>query len=107
VFKQLYSTGGTGPKGKIDAPAVGLLIAEITAWDLKRREDGPPGKGEYVLRASFSYISEWMFNDPGIDHRIIIEIGRGQQYRLEPDNDARTVLDGRSLLIEGITICRL
>ena len=38
---------------------------------------------------------------------IVIEIGRGKQYRLEADDDARTVLDGRSLLIEGVKLCPL
>ena len=107
LFTQLYSTGGGGSKGRIDVPSVGLLIAEITAWDLKRREDVPPDKGEYVLRASFAHISQWMFNDPSLDHRIVIEVGRGQRYRLEADDDARTELDARSLLIEGVKIMRL
>ena len=45
-----------------------------------------------------------MFNDQGLAKRIIIEIGRGKQYRIIPDDDARTVLDGRSILIEGVTL---
>jgi len=102
VFKQLW-----GQHGKIDVPTVGLLIGEMTSWNLERREEVPPGKGAYVLRAAFATLSEWMFSDPALSHRIVIEIGRGQQYRLEPDDDARTVLDGRSLLIEGVTLCRL
>ena len=102
MFKRLY-----GSFGKIDVPSVGLLIGEMSSWDLQRREEVPPDKGEYVLRASFSHLSAWMFNDPQLSHRIVIEIGRGQQYRLEADDDARTVLDGRSLLIEGVKLCRL
>jgi len=99
MFKRLY-----GKTGKIDVPSVGLLIGEMTDWDLTRREETPPDHGAYVLHASFSYFSEWMFKDPALKHRIIIEVGRGQQYRLEADEDARTVLDVRSLLIEGISI---
>lgn len=99
VFKRLW-----GKTGRIDVPSVGLLIGEMTSWDLQRREETPPDHGAYVLRASFSYLSEWMFKDPALHHRITIEIGRGQKYRLEPDADARTVLDVLSLLIEGVTI---
>ena len=107
MFKKLYSQPGNAPKGKIDVPALGLLIAEISGWELTRREEVPPGKGEYIFRASFDHISDWLFNDEDLDHRIVIEIGRGQQYRLETDDDARTVLDGRSLLIEGVKLCRV
>lgn len=107
MFKRLYSTQGNGFKGKVDVPAVGLLIGEMSSWELTRREEVEPGKGIYDLRASFESIAEWMFNDPSLPRRIVIEIGRGQQYRLEADDDARTVLDGRSLLIEGVTLCRL
>jgi hypothetical protein len=101
VFKKLY-----GRTGKIDSPAVGLLMGEMTSWELKAREDVPPERGAYVFRASFSHLSDWMFNDPALPHRIVIEIGRGQQYRLEEVDDARTVLDGLSLLIEGVNLCR-
>jgi len=99
MFKRLY-----GSYGKIDVPSVGLLIGEMTSWDLQRREETPPDHGAYVLHASFSYLSEWMFKDPALQHRIIVEIGRGHQYRLIADADARTVLDVRSLLIEGVSL---
>lgn len=111
MFKKLWSQPGNGPAGKIDVPAVGLLIAEITSWFLDRREkeEGEPGDAEetFNFRASFESIQEWLFNDESLDHRIVIEIGRGEQYRLEAVDDARTVLDGRSLLIEGVRLCRL
>lgn len=107
LIKRLYSQPGTGPTGKIDVPAVGVLVGEMDSWDLTMREGVPPGKGVYTFRASFLHISAWMFNDPNLVKRIIIEIGRGQQYRLIPDDDARTELDGRSLLIEGVTLDRV
>lgn len=104
LLRRLYSTTGNGPSGKVDVPAVGLLIGEIGAWDLTMREqDGQP-TGDYVLRASFLSLNDWMFNDPSLAKRIIIEIGRGKQYRLIPTDDARTELDGRSLLIEHVRL---
>jgi len=96
-----------GSVGKIVNPAVGLLIGEMTQWQLQARTDETPGPGDFILRASFSSISEWMFNDPAIPRLIVIEIGRGQQYRLEAADDSRTVLEGRSLLIEGVHLWRL
>lgn len=102
MFKQIY-----GQNGKITNPAMGLLIGEIPQWELKAREDIRPDQGQYVFRASLSSFQEWMFNDPAIPHLIVIEIGRGQQYRLEVVDDSRTVLDGQSLLIEGVNLCRL
>lgn len=96
-----------GKGGKVDVPAVGLLVGEFTSWELKRREESPEGKGPFTLRATFAHVIPWMFNDPAISHRIVVEIGRGQQYRLETDDDSRTVLDGPSLLIEGVTLCRV
>ena len=97
----------SGETGKIENPAVGLLIGEMRQWHLKARTDENPGPGQYVLRASFSALVDWMFNDAAIPRRIVIEIGRGNQYRLEVADDARTELDGQSLLIEGVNLCRL
>jgi hypothetical protein len=102
VFKKLY-----GSVGKVENAAMGVLIGEMSSWELMARTDEQPGPGDFVLRASFSTLIEWMFNDPAMPRRIVIEIGRGQQYRLEVVDDARTVLDGRSLLIEGVNLCRL
>lgn len=96
-----------GNNGKIINPAMGLLIGELPSWELKARKDTPPEAGRFVFRASLSSFSDWMFNDPAIPHLIVIEIGRGQQYRLEVADDSRTVLDGQSLLIEGVNLCRL
>lgn len=106
-FKRLYSLPGNGTSGKIDVPAMGLLIAEIRSWELTRREEVLPGEGEFTFRASFEHISDWLFNDKDLDHRIVIEIGRGKQYRLETDDDTRTVLDGLSLLMERVKLCPL
>ena len=106
LIKKLYSTAGNGPTGKIDVPGLGLLVGEMASWDLTMREPVPPGKGAYVLRASFLHVSDWMFRDDNLVKRIVIEIGRGKQYRLIPDDDARTELDGRSLLVEGVTLAR-
>lgn len=102
MFKKI-----SGATGKVENPSMGLLIGEMSVWELEGRTEEKPGPGDFVLRASFSTLIEWMFNDPNIPRRIVIEIGRGQQYRLETVDDARTVLDGRSLLIEGVNLCRL
>ena len=96
-----------GRHGKIVNPAVGLLIGEMTSWSLEARKDVGPEQGLYVFRASFSTLIDWLFNDPAVPHQIVIEVGRGQQYRLEQTDVSRTVLEGLSLLIEGVNLWRL
>jgi len=97
----------SGSIGKIENPAVGLLIGEMSGWELTARTEENPGPGDFILRATFSTLIGWMYNDQALPRRIVIEIGRNQQYRLDVANDARTVLDGQSLLIEGVHLCRL
>lgn len=96
-----------GSHGKIDVPALGAVIAEISSWDLTRREDATEEQGLYKLQAYLSTVVPWMFNNPDVVHRIVVEVGRGNQYRLEEAAGARTVLDGQSLLIEGVSLCRM
>ena len=96
-----------GRYGKVTNPAMGLLIGEMTGWSLEARKDIGPNEGQFVFRASFSTLLDWLFNDPDVPHTIVIEIGRGQQYRLEQTDDSRTVLEGLSLLIEGVNLWRL
>jgi hypothetical protein len=99
LFKQI-----TGIYGSVTIPAVGLNIGTMGSWTLTRREETPPGFGEWDLRAVFSYINEFAWKAEGYNKEIKVVLGhpkKGKQYRLEL-TDGRTVLDGRSLLIEGV-----
>lgn len=104
MFKRI-----SGIYGEVTIPSIGLHIGTMEDWTLTRREETPPGLGEWNLRAVFSYVNTFAFNSEDWKKEIRITLGdkrRGKQYRLEPTN-GRTVLDGRSLLIEGVTLCPL
>lgn len=102
LFKKI-----TGIYGSVTIPSVGLNIGTMGQWTLTRREDSPPGVGEWDLRAVFSYLNEYAWKSDGWSKEIKVILGHpktGKEYRLEP-TDGRTVLDGRSLLIEGVKLC--
>jgi hypothetical protein len=101
LFKQI-----TGIYGSVTIPAVGLNIGTMGSWTLTRREETPPELGEWDLHAEFSYINEFAWSAEGYAKEITVVLGhpkKGTQYRLEL-TDGRTVLDGRSLLIEGVRL---
>jgi hypothetical protein len=104
LFKRI-----TGIYGEVTIPSIGLHIATMGDWTLSRREETTPELGEWDLRAVFSYVNEYAFRSEDWKKEIRITIGdkrKGKQYRLDPTT-GRTVLEGRSLLIEGVNLCPL
>lgn len=96
----------SGIHGQVTIPAIGLNIGTMGNWTLTRREESAPGIGEWDLRAAFSFLNEYAWNKEGYTKEITVTLGNpktGRQYRLELTN-GRTVLDGRSLLVEGVRI---
>jgi hypothetical protein len=98
----------TGRFGEVTVPAIGLKVGTMDSYDLTPREDAPPGSGEWELRAVFSYMNQHAWNSSDLTKRITIDVGNprkgGKQYRLTPTETARTVLNGRSLLIQGVKL---
>lgn len=96
-----------GRHGKVAVPTIGLEIGTMEYWSLMRREDTPSGVEEWDLRAVFSYINKFAFEKPGLDRWITIWLGDpkrgGTQFRCQ-QTTGRTVLDGRNLLIERVTL---
>lgn len=95
-----------GVIGSVVIPEIGLEIGTMANWTLSRREETPPELGEWDLRAVFSFINEYAFRADEWRKEFRITLGskrHGKQYRLEP-TIGRTVLDGRSLLIEGVRL---
>lgn len=93
-----------GVYGSVVIPKIGLTIATMTSWSLSRREDAPPESGEWNLRAVFSYLNEFAWNSPDWGKDIQLTVGNqrtGKILRLIPAEGGRTVLDGKSLMIEG------
>lgn len=102
-----------GIEGQITVPSIGAHIGTFLKWTLQRREDGPSNSG-YRLTAFLSYVNPMLFN--GIQEgkipltmQITIAIRDrertvNKQYRLELMPGERMVLDGMSLLCEGVDI---
>ena len=104
----LFLTQLSGTQGQITIPALGAVIAYIEEptgrWTLRRREDAPPESGVFRLHVVFSHINPHLWDSP-YQKEFRITLNRGKQYRLESVAGERTVLDGRSLLMEGVTLC--
>ena len=96
-----------GRHGKVRVPSIGLDVGLMEYWSLTRREDTPSGDEAWDLRAVFSYINKFTWEKPGLDRWITVQLGDprrgGSQYRLT-ETGGRTVLDGRSLLIEKVKL---
>lgn len=101
LFKKI-----TGIHGSVTIPSVGVTIGTMGSWTLARREDSPPGVGEWDLRAVFSYLNDFAWHSNGWDKQITVVIGNpktGRQLRVTPTS-GRTVLEGKTLLIEGVDL---
>ena len=101
IFKRIE-----GRRGNVAVPSIGLEIGSLDYWSLTRREDTPSGVEEWDLRAAFSYVNAFAF-EKRVDKKVFVWLGDpkrgGKQFRLE-ETTGRTVLDGRSLLMEKVTI---
>ena len=71
-----------------------------------RRADQGPESDLYDLHAVCSFIQKALFEDPGYQKLILIQPGRGRAYRLVPVEGPgqRTVLSGRSLIMERVAL---
>jgi len=103
LFKVIRS-GSFKPAGVIDIPFLGAKVGELANWTLQRRGDTGREAGLYDLHASLSFLSDALWDDPEYPKRIVVSLSPTQQYRLEQEDGFKTVREGRSLLMEGVTI---
>jgi hypothetical protein len=103
LFKVIRS-GIHKPAGVVDIPYLGAKVGELTNWTLTRRGDTGQDAALYDLHASFSFISMALWEDPDFEKRIIVNLSPYKQYRLEQVSGMATVLQDKSLLMEGVTI---
>lgn len=103
----MFLTSLRGTQGQVTIPSLGAVIGTIEPpkgyWTLRRREDRPPSEGVFRLHAVFSYLNPDLWDAP-FGREIYVTLARGKQYRLDVVENERTVLEGRSLLIEGVTL---
>src|SRR5512141_312000 len=99
LFKKI-----SGIYGSVTIPSIGLTIGTMGSWTLARREDSPPGVGEWDLHVVFSFINHYAWSSTGWEKQITVILGNpktGKQFRVTPTT-GRTVLDGKTLLLEGV-----
>lgn len=94
-----------GIDGEVTIPALGATIGTFAKWTLTRSEDGHSTESEYVLRGAFSYLNPILWDDETLTKRLTISLGRnGKKYLLVQKPDRKTVLEGTSIIMEGITL---
>ncbi len=103
LFKTIRS-GTFRPAGIVDIPFLGAKVGEFSHWTLQRRGDEGPDAGLYDLHASFTFLSQALWDDEEYQKRILVNLNPFKQYRLDQTPGMRTVLQGKSLLIEGVTL---
>jgi len=103
LFKTIRS-GIYKPAGSVEIPFLGAKVGEISTWTLQRRGDQGPEAGLYDLHAVFSFVSDALWNDDEYRKVIFLNLTPRKQYRVDYEPETRTVREGRTLLIEGITI---
>jgi hypothetical protein len=107
LFKTIRSGPLLKPAGTVEIPFLGAKVGELNQWTLQRRGDTGPEAGLYDLHASFSFVSDALWNDDEYEKVIFLNLNQTTQYRLEKDPASRTVREGRSLLIERVKIWRV
>lgn len=106
-----------GIEGQITVPSIGAHLGTFQKWTLQRREDGPSRQSGYRLTAFLSYVNPMLFNGIlegkiPLTMQITIAIRDrertvNKQYRLDVMPGERMVLDGMSLLCEGVEIAQI
>lgn len=103
LFKTIRS-GVYRPAGTVEIPFLGAKVGELSNWTLQRRGDQGRDADLYDLHAVFSFVSDALWNDDEYGKVILLNISPSKQYRVDLDPEARTVREGRTLLIEKVTI---
>lgn len=98
-----------GREGSVRIPALGALIGQMASWSLKRRGDGGPNEGSYDLRAALSYVNPHLFVHPeySAKREIKVHLNKVTQFLIQETESTRVVLEGTTLTMEGVKLCRL
>ena len=100
-------TSVAGKEGSIRIPALGTTIGRFANWTLKRRGDDGPKEGLFDLRAALSYVNPHLFNHPeySAKREIRLRLNKQTQFTVEGGENVR--LEGNTLIMEKVTLCRL
>ena len=100
-----------GRIGSVSIPSLGAICGTVESWYLKRRESPGPNEGLWDFHAALSYANKFYFDDEDLAPAMVFTVQIGARpdgspnlYRLDRPF-VRTVLNGKSLEIEGATLC--
>ena len=84
---------------------VGKIQPPTGSWSLTRHEETQPDEpARYTLRAVLSYVNPAFINNESFPKKITVSMVRGQKLRLVLPDPKRLGAQGRSLLIDGVTV---
>jgi len=78
----------TGNDGTITVPSIGAVVGTIIRWTLRREESGSGPLRPMTLRASFSYVNEFLLMEPSLEKEILLTIRKDKHYRIIGDRMA-------------------
>jgi hypothetical protein len=99
-FKRVSGVEGTG---EVRAPHPGIQVGRFQNWELRRREDPPPGTGAWDLRAVFAYVNRYLWSEQRYAKEITVRVGP-RRYRVVQTPGQRMVLNGNQLLMESVNL---
>lgn len=74
-----------GQAGQVTVPSIGAVVGTITRWTLRREESGSGHLRPMTLRASFSYVNEFLLLEQELTKEIVIELRKNKHYRITGD----------------------
>lgn len=77
-----------GNEGTITIPSIGAVVGTISRWTLRREESGSGPLRPMTLRASFSYVNEFLLMEESVEKEILVTIRKGKHYRIIGDRMA-------------------
>lgn len=94
----------SGLDGKIEIVGLGLVIAMIQRWTLKRRAEPGPDDAVFDLHASLAYQNDaWISKSSG-KRRMTLTLDSKTTFLAEPGEGATWTIEGNSLIVEGVRV---
>ena len=110
----MFGTSISGKEGFIRIEEIGATIGVFATWRLDREMKGEDKYADtFRFNGTLQYINPTLFNDEDYAPMVTITASRdrrmnkSKQYRLELGEGGTKTLNGRSLLMTGVTLCQL
>src|SRR5689334_1930805 len=90
-----------GTEGQVIVPSIGAVVGTITRWTLRREESGSAGQRPMTLRASFSYVNEFLLTEDSVRKEVLVTVRKGKNYRVTGE---RMAFVDQVLVMENCTL---